>query len=261
MSFANLEGLTDLPIHIAVVDPAGTITAVNERWREFGCSNGFADSEFGLGTNYYQVCENPQAASAGRLSGLAAQLRELLSGKLALLTFAYPCDSPTVKRWFILIGLPIDIAGFRGAALVHVDISDLLKISGLAPLAASDGWLDSRPTQPGAADWRKQLVAELETSLRRIIPEFMTDGGAGKVSRAAPSADGTKLDDRIRKALTARQHQILGLIGEGKTNPEIARELGTSPNTVKLHVSALLKRLELKNRTEAAALAARLPRP
>ena len=46
--------------------------------------------------------------------------------------------------------------------------------------------------------------------------------------------------------------------GKGKTNAEIARALFRSPNTIKLHVSAILKNLDLQNRTQAALLASRL---
>ena len=41
------------------------------------------------------------------------------------------------------------------------------------------------------------------------------------------------------------------------TNAQIARELGTSEYTVRLHVSAILNRLQLANRTEAALVAAK----
>jgi FixJ family two-component response regulator len=48
------------------------------------------------------------------------------------------------------------------------------------------------------------------------------------------------------------------LLGEGKTNKQIAEALFRSPNTVKLHVSAILRELNLKSRTQAALLASRL---
>jgi DNA-binding NarL/FixJ family response regulator len=58
--------------------------------------------------------------------------------------------------------------------------------------------------------------------------------------------------------LSRRQLEVLRLLGEGKTNKEIARTLGRSPNTIKLHVSAILRQLRFKNRTEAAVLASEL---
>jgi len=48
------------------------------------------------------------------------------------------------------------------------------------------------------------------------------------------------------------------LLGEGKTNKQIAEALFRSPNTVKLHVSAILRQLNLKSRTQAALLASTL---
>ena len=55
--------------------------------------------------------------------------------------------------------------------------------------------------------------------------------------------------------LSPREREVLDLIVEGKSNQEIGGVLGISPNTVKLHVSFVLKSLNVANRTEAAAVA------
>ena len=52
--------------------------------------------------------------------------------------------------------------------------------------------------------------------------------------------------------LTARQHEILELAAKGLTNPDIARLLEIAPGTVKVHMAAIYRILDVSNRTEAA---------
>ncbi|EIC23427.1 LuxR C-terminal-related transcriptional regulator [Thiorhodovibrio frisius] len=54
-------------------------------------------------------------------------------------------------------------------------------------------------------------------------------------------------------ALTPRQRQILGLMCKGKVNKEIANELDISLGTVKQHIAALFKRMQVQNRSMAVA--------
>jgi DNA-binding CsgD family transcriptional regulator len=62
----------------------------------------------------------------------------------------------------------------------------------------------------------------------------------------------------VKNTLSKRQMDVLRLLGEGKTNKEIAKALGRSPNTIKLHVSAILRLLKLKSRTQAALFASKI---
>ncbi len=57
--------------------------------------------------------------------------------------------------------------------------------------------------------------------------------------------------------LTLRQRDILVMLAEGKSNKEIAREFKVLEGTVKLHVKGILRKLGVRNRTEAAVAAAR----
>lgn len=71
----------------------------------------------------------------------------------------------------------------------------------------------------------------------------------GKQEEPEPSASGP-FDD-----LTPRETEILGLLAEGQSNKAIARNLGISDGTVKLHVKAILRKLSVHSRVEAAVMA------
>ena len=60
------------------------------------------------------------------------------------------------------------------------------------------------------------------------------------------------------ESLTPQERRILALIADGHTNRQIAAELHLSEKTVRNYVSAILSKLQLENRTQAAALAIRM---
>ena len=66
-----------------------------------------------------------------------------------------------------------------------------------------------------------------------------------------------RTSDPIREELTERELEVLRLIAEGHSNREIALELVISVKTVKTHVSNILSKLHLSDRTQAAIYALR----
>lgn len=60
------------------------------------------------------------------------------------------------------------------------------------------------------------------------------------------------------KTLTTRQSQVLDLIAQGKSNKQIAYDMGVSESTVKLHINALLRSLHVSNRTQAVITAQKI---
>jgi DNA-binding NarL/FixJ family response regulator len=79
---------------------------------------------------------------------------------------------------------------------------------------------------------------------RRLISEF------AKIRRPAPAAATPAL-----AALTPRETEVLRLVAEGLSNPEIAARLVVTEETVKTHVSRVLAKLGLRDRTQAVVAA------
>ncbi len=55
--------------------------------------------------------------------------------------------------------------------------------------------------------------------------------------------------------LTTRETQVLRGLSEGRSNKDIARDLGLHEVTIKLHVKTLCRKLDARNRTQAAMIA------
>ncbi|MEU9825277.1 response regulator transcription factor [Micromonospora chersina] len=81
------------------------------------------------------------------------------------------------------------------------------------------------------------------TVTRRLVAEF----ARMRVRRREP--------DPALRALTARETEVLRLIAEGLSNPEIAARLVVGEETVKSHVSRMLAKLGLRDRTQAVVVA------
>jgi DNA-binding NarL/FixJ family response regulator len=81
-----------------------------------------------------------------------------------------------------------------------------------------------------------------------VAQRVLTELGSGRMSRG-PAAR-SRLD-----VLTAREREVLALVGAGLSNAEIARRLHVVDGTVKSYVSAILARLGVRNRVQAAIIA------
>ncbi|MFH1485351.1 MAG: response regulator transcription factor, partial [Chloroflexota bacterium] len=67
----------------------------------------------------------------------------------------------------------------------------------------------------------------------------------------------TEQPPKAKEQLSGREREVLNLVGHGATNREIAGELFISEHTVKVHLRAILNKLNLRNRQQAAAYSAR----
>lgn len=100
---------------------------------------------------------------------------------------------------------------------------------------------------------------ELVLALRDIVSgkTVVAPDLAPILAKAVQGKSTTKEDDDDSpfSVLTPRETEILGLLAEGQSNKAIARNLGISDGTVKLHVKAILRKLNVHSRVEAAVMA------
>jgi predicted ATPase/DNA-binding CsgD family transcriptional regulator len=105
----------------------------------------------------------------------------------------------------------------------------------------------------GEAAFAVEVAAGRELSLEHALEEaarFLA--GASEAPRPSPS----RLEGAL--ALTRREREILALLGQRLTNPEIGARLFISPRTAGNHVASILDKLGAANRRDAVAIAARL---
>ncbi len=94
-----------------------------------------------------------------------------------------------------------------------------------------------------------QMLLDREAELREAVGAILLR----RADTPVLTAKRKELD-----GLTARERDVLRLVGQGKTNAQIARILGLQSPTVKDHVRHLLAKLGVENRTQAALWAADL---
>jgi DNA-binding NarL/FixJ family response regulator len=107
-----------------------------------------------------------------------------------------------------------------------------------------------RALEAGAMGYlvKDMLAAEVLKVIRSVM--------AGR--RGIPPVVAAKLAEHTpRIALTPRETEVICLMATGLTNAQIAERIGRTEETVKVHVKNVLQKLDVRDRTEAVAVAAR----
>ncbi|MFC7202363.1 PAS domain-containing sensor histidine kinase [Haloferax namakaokahaiae] len=118
------RGFDELPTEVALLNGSGDIVYTNRAWRTFAEANEYVGSVDSVGVNYFDVCD--AASEEDELAGVVADgIRSILAGQRDIFTAEYPCHSPSVYRWFLLIAVPFLTQRHGKFALVmHLDITD-----------------------------------------------------------------------------------------------------------------------------------------
>ncbi len=122
----------------------------------------------------------------------------------------------------------------------------------LAAGALALAWLDyQRLARQQTADIYLFLLAACFLALGIYI-------GARVIAHPAPASFDGNPNAQAALGISTRERTVLEHLAAGRSNKEIARELGVSPNTVKTHLARLYEKLEANRRTEAIARAREL---
>ena len=128
------------------------------------------------------------------------------------------------------------------------------KVIVLTSFGASDQALAA--VRAGASGWLGKDVppAELESAIRTVARggSVLDPAVASRVLAEVTNPAGT---DAGLDQLTVREREVLALLGRGLSNRDLAAELFVAEKTVKTHVSSILSKLHLTDRTQAALFA------
>ncbi len=97
-AFATIDALT---AHVAVLDEAGRIIAVNQAWRDFAASNGPVSANVCDGADYLAVCDAVNGEDKVLARDFAQGIRSVMAGDIQTFSREYPCHSSGEQRWFI----------------------------------------------------------------------------------------------------------------------------------------------------------------
>ncbi|CAN5617354.1 response regulator transcription factor [soil metagenome] len=168
-----------------------------------------------------------------------------------------------------VVGVAASIEAARDAGLFEATLVDVLLLdirlgptSGLAALTPEP----SRSTGP-----RPEVIVLTAYDYPQYADAALRLGAAGFVLKTAPLAE---LIDAIRRVaaggmafgvrprsggvhLSPREHDVVRLVADGRTNDEIGAAIGIAAKTVETHLARLFERLDVTSRTELAMRAMR----
>jgi PAS domain S-box-containing protein len=180
--------LDSVPSQIAVLDPTGTIVAVNQAWRKFALANsavpGEMSSKTQIGTNYLDICSAAQGGEPAECAALARDgILSVIHAGVPVFRLEYPCDMPTGQLWFAMAVTPLNVEN-PGVVVTHTDITEqrqlrdhLLAIAVETEMAASRQQLRDLVAFNATAieAERKHIARDVHDELGQVLTALRMD--------------------------------------------------------------------------------------
>lgn len=200
--------------------------------------------------------ETIHVAICDHCSTIRCGLRHILNADPDIETVAEACTSEEMVTQFARLDLDVILIDLEPGKLAGLD--NLCKFNELKPSAktiiftnSSDKKLILKAVEMGVQGF---LLKQAESEEIIDAIHVVHKGGTS----LAPCVTTALLEQlqqkqqQLQTSLSKREQEVLDLIALGKTNNDIANALFISIRTVKFHVSSILAKLHVRNRTEAA---------
>jgi PAS domain-containing protein len=213
----NRTVLASLQDHVAILDRAGNILAVNEAWVNFGRANNAPTGSLGVGWNYLAACQHaadddPDAAAA--LQGIET----VLQGTQPEFLFDYRCDSPQEQRWFEMVVQPLRRPE-GGAVISHTNVTRQRK----AELEAQR--LRQEITHVARVSMMGELTAALAHELKQPLAAILGNTQAAQRLLASDPPDLVEIRDILADIVADDQrageiiHRLRGFLTKSTFQP------------------------------------------
>ncbi len=182
-----------------------------------------------------RVVPGARIVEAGTLAAAARAAQEAQDLKLIMLDLKMP-----------------GAVGYSGIALLHAERPEvpILVISSAEGQAAAD---EARAFGAMAFLSKHADLDQIESTITRILGGQAVPAAA-RSSEAAPAGDIETIRREVA-GLTPTQLKVLLAVLDGQLNKQIAFQLGITESTVKAHMTAIMRKLDVRNRTQAALVA------
>jgi DNA-binding CsgD family transcriptional regulator/tetratricopeptide (TPR) repeat protein len=169
----------------------------------------------------------------------SAPSETLLEAELCELEMLRARKDDRADAWATLAARWVELGRPFAAAYARLREADAALVENLPRARITEPLASARATATSLG--ARPLLEQIELVSRRARVRAADDEVPGEVA-----------------GLTPRELDVLRLVAEGRTNPEIGTALYMSPKTASVHVSRILSKLDVRTRTEAAGVAHRL---